>query len=110
MKDDSIGNALKAYRKRCGMTVQDVAVALQNEYDLTVAEKTIYGWESNQANPPASTFLALCDIYQIERIHDIIQKRTQGFVITPDERKVIEQYRKQPAFQEAVKRLLGITH
>ena len=32
---------------------------------LTVAEKTVYGWESNQAHPTSDVFVALCDIYKI---------------------------------------------
>ncbi len=108
MKKNTLGGALKKYRKISGLSVQDVSLMLETEYHLKVAEKTIYGWESNQASPPSGTLLALCDIYKVERINDIIEERVQGFVITPEEREIIENYRQQPDFQSAVKRVLGI--
>ena len=45
MKNEMIAKVLKKYRKNNKLTVNEVAELL-NERSLTVATKTIYGWES----------------------------------------------------------------
>ena len=60
MKNNKIGDLLKTYRKTNHWSVEDVSIKLKEEYGLNIAEKTIYGWESNQAHPTADTFVALC--------------------------------------------------
>ena len=62
---------LKKYRKINSLSVNDVVVELQDKYGVNVAEKTVYGWESNQAHPTSDVFVALCDIYKINNISDI---------------------------------------
>lgn len=115
MKNNRIGEVLKQYRKQNAMSVTDVMVALQEQYELTVAEKTIYGWESNQAHPTADTFIALCEIYKIRNLSDSFSEpavkkvsKPKGFLISAEERSIIEQYRKYPELQDAVKRLLNM--
>ena len=51
MRNDIIGEVLKKYRKANGLEVHDVAILLKERYGLDIADKTIYGWESNQAHP-----------------------------------------------------------
>ena len=51
MKNDQIGIMLKNYRKMNDLTVSDVVIELNDKYGVRVAEKTVYGWESNQAHP-----------------------------------------------------------
>lgn len=109
MINDKIGDVLKKYRKRCGMSVRDVALTLNRDYQLKVAEKTIYGWESDQAHPTTIMFLTLCEIYQINSFKDITNTTPRGFAITSEERALIESYRKQPDLQHAVKRMLGMS-
>lgn len=43
-RSELIGNTLKSYRKKVGLTVPQVAVLLKERYDMCVAAKTIYGW------------------------------------------------------------------
>jgi hypothetical protein len=92
------------------MTVQDVVVELSNKFDLKVAEKTLYGWESSQARPSSDMFIALCDIYRINNITEAFldSSENRGFLITPDERTLIEQYRRNPDLQKAVRILLNM--
>lgn len=51
MKNIQIGAALKTMRKNRGWTIHDVVVQLNDLYNIAVAEKTVYGWESDQAIP-----------------------------------------------------------
>ena len=109
MKNDQIGVMLKKYRKLNALTVSDVVVELNDKYGVQVAEKTVYGWESNQAHPTTDVFVALCDIYKINNISDVFNsKDPKGFPITAEERKVIENYRLHPEMRGAVKKLLNM--
>ena len=109
MKNDQIGVMLKKYRKLNALTVSVVVVELNDKYGVQVAEKTVYGWESNQAHPTTDVFVALCDIYKINNISDVfISKEPKGFPITAEERKVIENYRLHPEMRGAVKKLLNM--
>lgn len=61
MKNIQIGAALKTMRKNRGWTIHDVVVQLNDLYNIAVAEKTVYGWESDQAYPRTETLLLLCE-------------------------------------------------
>jgi len=108
MKNNQIGIMLKKYRKLNALSVNDVVVELQEKYGVEVAEKTVYGWESNQAHPTSDVFVALCDIYKINNISDVFSntKESKGFPITTEERHLIEQYRLMPELQDVIKRIL----
>ncbi len=67
MRNQNIAKVLKAYRKQNHLTVNDVSILLE-ERSFTAAPKTIYGWESGQANPSADILLTLCDLYNITDI------------------------------------------
>lgn len=101
---------LKKYRKLNALTVSEVVVELYDKYGVNVAEKTVYGWESNQAHPTSDMFVALCDIYKINSISDVFSdtKEAKGFPITAEERQIIEQYRNSPELQLAIRKLLNI--
>ena len=66
MKNDNIAKKLKFYRKQNNLSVHDVACQLSIDQNV-VADKTIYGWESGQAQPDADILLKLCKIYHIIR-------------------------------------------
>ncbi len=109
MKNKKIGEVLKRYRKLNGYQVRDVASVLQTKYHLNVAEKTIYGWESNQAHPTTDMFLTLCEIYQIGNIANIFYPSSPDvteFALSPEERVLIEAYREHPELQSAIRRML----
>ena len=107
MRNESISKALKEYRKRNQLTVNDVALLLHDR-SLEVAPKTIYGWESGQAQPSADMLLTLCEMYNITNILGAFgYEGNEDFHITPSERKLIESYRSHPDLQEAVDILLN---
>jgi len=109
MKNNQIGIMLKKYRKLNALSVNDVVVELHDRYGVNVAEKTVYGWESNQAHPTSDVFVALCDIYKINNISDIFNsKEPKGFPITAEERQVIENYRQYPEMQGAIRKILNM--
>ncbi len=105
-----IGPLLKKYRKQNQLTVREVIIELSDKYDLKVAEKTLYGWESNQARPSTNTFLALCDIYKISNVTEAFLDGgdNKGFPITTEERILVEHYRNNPDLQKAVRLLLSM--
>lgn len=62
-----IGPILKQARKDVGMSVEDVSIFL-NENSISVATKTIYGWENDSSRPSVNIFLLLCQCYGIKDI------------------------------------------
>lgn len=50
MKNDQIGLMLKKYRKLNELSVADVVLELYEKYGVSVAEKTVYGWESKHTH------------------------------------------------------------
>lgn len=109
MKNNKIGLMLKKYRKLNDLTIGEVAIELHNKYGVRVAEKTIYGWESNQAHPTSDVFVALCDIYRINNISDVFNsEEPRSFHITATERTLIEQYRNLPEMQAIIHKLLNM--
>ncbi len=59
-----VSKILKTKRKEAGLSVKEVVSTLKLQ-GISVAEKTIYGWESGNRQPDADTFLALCKVYNI---------------------------------------------
>ena len=110
MKNNQIGIMLKKYRKLNALSVSDVVVQLQDKYGVNVAEKTVYGWESNQAHPTYDVFVELCDIYKINNISDIFNsKEPKGFPISSEERQFIEKYRQHPEVQSVIRKILNMS-
>jgi transcriptional regulator with XRE-family HTH domain len=110
MKNIQIGAALKTMRKNRGWTIHDVVVQLNDLYNIAVAEKTVYGWESDQAYPRTETLLLLCELYQSDTFTGNLLHipADKSFPITADERHVIEMYRRHPELQSVVKRVLDV--
>lgn len=110
MKNPKIGNILKYYRKLRNMSVSDVSVSLKN-HNVSVAVKTIYGWESGSTQPDADTLLLLCDIYGIDNILNTFgynDKDDNPIILTEHEKKIIKNYRQMPEMQSAVEKLLDV--
>lgn len=109
MKNNKIGEILKQYRKLYNWSVEEVVVKLKEDYDLNVAEKTVYGWESNQAHPTTDTFISLCNLYKINNINETFNgETTKTDYITNEERRIIKAYRANKDLQNVVKKILDI--
>lgn len=109
MRNESIPKVLKEYRKKNHYSVNDVSLKLQ-ERSMSVAPKTIYGWESGQSQPSADILLTLCEIYNIPNILGAFgyeQLSDQPMHLTMHECALIESYRNHPELQNAVNILLG---
>jgi transcriptional regulator with XRE-family HTH domain len=108
MRNDQIGKVLKAYRKANNLKVRELGVILREQYHINVQDKTIYGWESNQAHPTSDTFVTLCEFYQIEDVPAAFSKKElpPSARLTKEERRIIKAYRKHPDMQQAIKNLL----
>ena len=110
MKNDQIGKILKKYRKMNMLSVNDVVIELAEKYGVTVAEKTVYGWESNQAHPTAPMLIALCDIYKINNIAEVFSEEVEpkGFPITQEELHLVEEYRRNEDLRPVIRKLLDL--
>ena len=112
MRNESIPKVLKEYRKKNHYSVNDVSIKLK-DHSMNVAPKTIYGWESGQAQPSADILLTLCEIYNIPNILTAFgyeDYNVDSIEPTKHEYEVIKAYRKHPNLQEAVDILLGCRH
>ena len=108
MRNELKPKVLKEYRKRNHYTVKDVSVKLK-EHEMEIDTKTIYGWESGQAQPTADTLLLLCEIYKIPDILSSFgydQPDDPAATLTYHERELIHAYRSHPDLQHAVDILL----
>lgn len=110
MTSKPIGENLRKQRKRHGWTIGDVVFKLRNEYHIDIAEKTVYGWESDQAYPRTETLLLLFELYHMEDVaENMLEIPSNGeFPITAEERQLIRLYRLHPELHSAVKRLLDV--
>lgn len=108
MKNEYIPRVLKEYRKRNQLSVNDVSILLR-ERSMEVAPKTIYGWESGQANPSADMLLTLCEMYNITDVLSVFGYKDDDFFhVTASERALIESYRNHPELQKAINKLLDL--
>lgn len=113
MNSKIIAEALRRYRKQKCLSVQDVAFLL-SERNISVSPKTIYAWENGTNKPDISTMLTLCSIYGIPDLQQALgmpqpDALTDGSVsmpLSPEEQKLILQYRQHPKMHEAVWKLL----
>ncbi len=107
MRNKYIPKVLKEYRKKNHYSVNEVAFML-HERSIDVAPKTIYGWESGQAQPSADVLLVLCELYNVTNILSAFGYDNEGdFNLTSQERALIKSYRAHPELQEAVNILLS---
>lgn len=112
MKNINISKALKLYRKQNHLSVADVSQLL-SERNISVAQKTIYGWESGQTQPDADTLLLLCEIYKIDHILEAFGYEKKDSVpeplhLTQFEEKLMIAYRTHPEMHDAIHKLLNL--
>lgn len=108
MKNEMIAKVLKEARKQNALTVKDVVCRLENK-SLSVAEKTVYGWENGQSQPDADTLLLLCEIYNIDDILGTFGYSSGlPFQITGFEKQLVLKLRECSDMLDAVKKLLDL--
>lgn len=111
MKISELGKFLREYRRRSGLDVKQVHEIFEEEYQMSVSEKTIYNWESQQYNISAPKLLALCEIYGIKDLTmsaDDLDKASQGTHISVKEQKLIMAYREHKELQHAIDKMLDL--
>ena len=81
-------------------------------YDFRIKYCSQHVGASNQAHPTSDMLIALCDIYKINNISDMISSTSNSknftFTITAEERLLIEQYRKNHEMQKAIQKILDM--
>ncbi len=88
MSQINIGSFLKQIRKASGYSVKEAVHELE-AYNIIIASKTLYGYESGHTMPNADTFITLCHIYQCENPLIIFKSAP----LTKEERALIDRYR-----------------
>ena len=111
MRNPKIAQALKYYRKLNKLSVNDVSDIL-NENHFPTAPKTIYGWESGNAQPDADTLMVLCEIYQIQNVLEAFgyqePSETSEITLSEHEQNLILRYRQEKKMQPAIDKLLDL--
>lgn len=114
MQNSNIARVLKFHRKLNHYSVREVSEQL-TQGGYPAAEKTVYGWESGQAQPSADILMYLCKMY---RISDILgefgyqqkwsaeAETSVQMEVSPLEEELIRQFRAHEDMQSAVMRLL----
>lgn len=93
-----IGTLLKLKRKELNLSVKQVVDSLKS-YNISISEKTLYGWENNYRQPDVDTFLILCAIYQISNVLDyFLNEQTKDY--STKESILIKKYRQLTAEQQ----------
>lgn len=102
MSKEQISSFLKQLRKTSGLSTHDVVYGLR-AYDFEISPKTLYGYERGTSQPNADMFLALCKIYNCENPMELLGDTS----ITPDESRLIQNYRSlSPHVQETIRLLI----
>lgn len=71
MEKKDIGKVLKKMRKESGLKWDALLSSLKDNYGITIAQSTIYGYENGYGSPDPRILLALCDLYgQKDLLHE----------------------------------------
>lgn len=105
-----IAEGLRDRRQELKLSVKEVAEYLAQE-GKPVSTKTIYGWEKGYSQPDADTLMRLCRFYRIANVlaafgYDEPEKKSNG--LTPIEKKLVIEYRRQKKMQPAINKLLDL--
>ena len=69
---------LKAIRREKNISIQEVVDYIQQEAEIDVATKTVYGWENLSSKPDVMCFMALCNLYEIENVQELFDDNTES--------------------------------
>lgn len=114
MKDNNFAQRLRFYRKKCGMSVEDVADALKKA-DRSFSQKSIYSWETGTTCPTADTLMCLCEIYRIDDVLEAFGYENRSMendlrqTLTKQDLDLVSAYRSHEELQPAVNKLLDLT-
>lgn len=103
-----IANMLKDKRIEMNITGVEVVQKLKQNYDIDLSDKTLYGYERCVSSPTIPTFIALCEIYEIEDVFGAIQEtKTRKRSLTYTEEKLVNYFRQaSPEAQELALKML----
>lgn len=89
MIETQIPKLLKDSRKASGLKVPEVVRILKDKYDVSISDKTLYGYEVGRSQPEIDCFFHLCDIYGVSP-SDIKKEIASDTVYTESEADVQE--------------------
>lgn len=103
-----IADLLKDMRLEKDLKGPEVVRLLKQRFDIELSDKTLYGYENGVSSPNIPTFLALCDIYEIEDVLGALEKtKPHRRTLSPTEERLIKYFKAaSPELQEAALRML----
>lgn len=108
---NKIAEKLREYRKKMGLSVEDVSVFL-NEQGYEIAARSVYGYENGSRMPNADVFLSLCMLYGCTDVlfeFGYSAKRMPISQNTADEQAVLDKYNELPdSGKDMIRGALGL--
>lgn len=102
MANKKLGSTLRALRRQCGYTQQQVAdlLGLKNK-------STLGSWEVGKSEPDGYTFLRLCRLYQVEDIYLAFGEVSPAGDGSASAQSVVEKYNQlREPYRQVVETLL----
>ena len=112
MNNPNLGVMLRYYRQAADLSVQQVVDKLQNDYNIKLSPKTVYGWETNQNQPSADTLLTLCKMYNVTNLLESLgyngPEEQMPLILTKEERELVLNYRTHKQYHNSIRKLLDM--
>lgn len=108
---NKIAEKLREYRKKMGLSVDDVSAFL-NDQGYEIAARSVYGYENGSRMPNADVFLSLCVLYGCTDIlfeFGYSSKKMPISQNTADEQAVLDKYNELPdSGKDMIRGALGL--
>lgn len=104
--NNNIALMLRQLRKTSHMTAKEAASQLK-QYDMDIAPKTIYGYESGLSMPNADVFTALCNIYHCKNAAENVRFHAEDIPFNENELSFLYDFQALDTFgQDIVRQVL----
>lgn len=108
----AMGRTLMNCRHQMGLSVTDVVEYLKSNNIQDLQESSIRSWEGGYSTPNAISFLALCDLYNIDNILQTFDlsggnRYYSTTAISKAEFELIKDFRKKPEYHSAIRKILS---
>ena len=91
MPEPNISSVLRNYRERRNLSPREVVEKLRLK-GIDISEKTLYGYENGVSNPKVNTFIALCDVYEINDVLGTFSEESERLCSPVSAQWEIDQY------------------
>jgi addiction module RelE/StbE family toxin len=96
-----IGNRIRAFREAQKLSQKDFARL------IGVKNSRVSNWEQGINRPDVDVLAKICSVLKVSA-DELIDVRLSEYDLNEQEKKIIMQYRRKPALQQAIRILLGL--